>query len=161
RTSASAYLPLNGVSACRCQRAASYHSRLRRVQRSFSRSPLRAGVLSMTRGVAQICRTRDIVSRLPLLTGLVLLLTLPSVAFAAGEGPLDLPGWTAVPFVVLLLCIAFLPLAAGNWWHSNRNKLIVSAAVAVPVAAYLAFLHLTTAQKALVPLAHEVFKYFS
>jgi Na+/H+ antiporter NhaD/arsenite permease-like protein len=57
--------------------------------------------------------------------------------FAAGLPPLDVPGWAAGPFALLLAAIAVLPLAAGHWWHPNRNKLLVSAAVGLPVAIFL------------------------
>jgi Na+/H+ antiporter NhaD/arsenite permease-like protein len=43
-----------------------------------------------------------------------------------------------VPFVVLLVGIAVLPLAAPHFWEPNRNKLIVSAALGVPVLALYA-----------------------
>ena len=75
--------------------------------------------------------------------------------------PLDLPAWSVAPFVALLLCIALLPLLAPHWWHSNRNKARVAAAAGVPIAVYLAAVHLVTGQKALLPLAHEVGKYAS
>jgi Na+/H+ antiporter NhaD/arsenite permease-like protein len=42
------------------------------------------------------------------------------------------------PFVALLLGIAILPLAAPHFWESNRNKLIVSAVLGVPVLALYA-----------------------
>ena len=42
-------------------------------------------------------------------------------------------GWSA-PFALLLLAIAVLPLAAGHWWEHNRNKGIVCALLAAPVA---------------------------
>lgn len=42
------------------------------------------------------------------------------------------PLWAVVPFVTLLLAIALLPLAAAHWWHSNRNKGIVAAALGLP-----------------------------
>lgn len=38
----------------------------------------------------------------------------------------DVPLWACAPFVLLLLGIAVLPLAAHHWWESNRNKAIVS-----------------------------------
>ena len=41
-------------------------------------------------------------------------------------------GWGA-PFVLLLLAIAVLPLRAAHWWESNRNKLILSALLGLPV----------------------------
>jgi Na+/H+ antiporter NhaD/arsenite permease-like protein len=41
----------------------------------------------------------------------------------------------ALPFVVLLLAIAVLPLAAPHFWESNARKLAVAAALALPVLA--------------------------
>ena len=41
-------------------------------------------------------------------------------------------GW-ALPFVVLLLAIALLPLALPRFWASNLRKLAVAAALALPV----------------------------
>jgi len=92
---------------------------------------------------------------------LTILVAFPTLAHAAPQKPLDLPAWTIAPFVILLLAIAILPLVAGHWWHSNRNKTMVSAAVSVPVAAYLAYVHLTTPQHALEPLVDEITKYFA
>ncbi|MBI2193926.1 MAG: sodium:proton antiporter [Planctomycetes bacterium] len=42
------------------------------------------------------------------------------------------------PFVVLLLCIAVLPLmhGAGHWWHHNSNKLNVAFALSAVTLAY-------------------------
>ena len=46
-----------------------------------------------------------------------------------------IPAWMLIPFVVMLLCIAILPLIphVGEWWESNRNKLIVSCVLGAPV----------------------------
>jgi len=41
--------------------------------------------------------------------------------------------------VVLLLCVAVLPLLAPTWWHSNRNRAIVSFSLGLPVAVFVAF----------------------
>jgi Na+/H+ antiporter NhaD/arsenite permease-like protein len=49
----------------------------------------------------------------------------------------DLPLWTVLPFVALLLCVAILPLALPHWWEHNRNKAIVSGGLAAVVAIYL------------------------
>jgi Na+/H+ antiporter NhaD/arsenite permease-like protein len=49
----------------------------------------------------------------------------------------ELPLWTVLPFVGLLLLIAILPLVAEHWWHLNRNKAIVVGALAGPIAIYL------------------------
>ncbi|MCQ2173623.1 MAG: sodium:proton antiporter [Bacteroidales bacterium] len=45
--------------------------------------------------------------------------------------------WTLIPFGIMLLMIALVPLFAEKFWESNRNKLICTAAVAVPTAVYL------------------------
>jgi Na+/H+ antiporter NhaD/arsenite permease-like protein len=45
--------------------------------------------------------------------------------------------WTVLPFVSILLAIALFPLFAAHWWEHNRNKGIVAAALALPVALYL------------------------
>ncbi|HWC72366.1 MAG TPA: sodium:proton antiporter [Gemmatimonadales bacterium] len=48
-----------------------------------------------------------------------------------------MPILSAVPFVALLLAIAFLPLAAPAWWQQNRNKGIVVLVVSTPILIYL------------------------
>ncbi|MEX0703834.1 MAG: sodium:proton antiporter [Planctomycetales bacterium] len=50
----------------------------------------------------------------------------------------ELPVASILPFALVLLAIAVMPLAAGHWWERNRHKALVMAALAVPVAAYLA-----------------------
>lgn len=58
-------------------------------------------------------------------------------------GPQTTLGWyTVVPFVVMLLSIAVLPLipATAGWWDKNRNKLIIALVLGIPVAAYIATL---------------------
>jgi Na+/H+ antiporter NhaD/arsenite permease-like protein len=42
-----------------------------------------------------------------------------------------------LPFGLLLVLIAALPLAAPRFWYPNRNKLLVSALVSLPVLAFL------------------------
>ena len=49
----------------------------------------------------------------------------------------SLPLWTVLPFALLLIAIAVMPLAAGHWWEHNRSKAIVAAIFSVPIAAYL------------------------
>jgi Na+/H+ antiporter NhaD/arsenite permease-like protein len=49
----------------------------------------------------------------------------------------QLPLAAIVPFLALLTAIALLPLRAAHWWESNRNKAIVAALCALPVAGYL------------------------
>lgn len=97
------------------------------------------------------------------LAGLALggLLASPGLALAARHEPLDLPVWSVLPFAILLLCIAVMPIAAEHFWHNDRNKAIIVAALAVPVVIYLAVLQLTTGQHSLYPLVHELGKYAS
>jgi hypothetical protein len=38
----------------------------------------------------------------------------------------QLPLWSVVPFGMMLLSIAFLPMVAGGLWEYNRNKAFVS-----------------------------------
>lgn len=45
--------------------------------------------------------------------------------------------WTMIPFAVMLLMIAVVPLLAEKFWESNRNKLICTLIIAVPTAIYL------------------------
>ena len=54
---------------------------------------------------------------------------------------LALPAWTVLPFVLLLLAIATLPLALPHFWESNRNKGLVAALFAAPTALYLVTAH--------------------
>ncbi len=49
------------------------------------------------------------------------------------------PLLACVPFVLLLLAIAILPLAAHRWWESNRSKLFVSFLLGAPIALFLWF----------------------
>ncbi len=44
----------------------------------------------------------------------------------------DPPVWTVSGFALMLLSIALVPLAKPRFWESNRNKLIVTLALALP-----------------------------
>lgn len=84
--------------------------------------------------------------------------SMPWILGAAGAPP-ALPAWSVIPFAVLLLCIAILPLAAGHFWHENRNKLFVVALFTLPTVGYLAWEELLNGQPTLAPLAHEIEQY--
>jgi Na+/H+ antiporter NhaD/arsenite permease-like protein len=86
---------------------------------------------------------------------------LPQAAAVAGAGGLDLSPWSVLPFALLLLSIALLPLIAPVWWHENHNRAIVAASFAVPVAVYLGYVQLATGQPALAPLLHESWHYLT
>jgi Na+/H+ antiporter NhaD/arsenite permease-like protein len=42
-----------------------------------------------------------------------------------------------VPFVLMLLAIALLPLIVTHWWESNAHKALVACTLGVPVAGYV------------------------
>jgi Na+/H+ antiporter NhaD/arsenite permease-like protein len=46
------------------------------------------------------------------------------------------PLYAVLPFVAMLLAIAVCPLAVPHWWEANRNKLVVSVVLGVPVLLY-------------------------
>ena len=49
-----------------------------------------------------------------------------------------IPAWRLIPFVVMLLCIAILPLTKfEEWWEHNLHKLYVSLILGVPVGIWL------------------------
>jgi len=69
--------------------------------------------------------------------GLVALMALfPSLAHAT-EQAANVPSvaWI-IPFVLLLLSIAIVPLKFPHWWESNLNKGLVAGLLALPVAIY-------------------------
>lgn len=72
-----------------------------------------------------------------------------------------MPLWTITPFVLLLLGIALLPFVVEHWWHQNRNKAIVSAALAIPTALYLVYLQVWTGQNTLEHLSEKLLEYAS
>jgi Na+/H+ antiporter NhaD/arsenite permease-like protein len=49
----------------------------------------------------------------------------------------EIPVAAVIPFASLLLGIAVLPLLAPHFWERNRNKALVAAACALPVAAWM------------------------
>lgn len=59
-----------------------------------------------------------------------------------------------IPFALLLLSIAVLPLVASHWWEHNRNKAIVAAIFGLPIAVYYAFHNMGA-------LTHVVFDYLA
>ncbi|MDP7039367.1 MAG: sodium:proton antiporter [Myxococcota bacterium] len=63
----------------------------------------------------------------------------PQMAWASAEGPLGerVPVWSVVPFALMLLAIAVLPLVAHHWWESNKNRAIVSFGLGIPMAIWM------------------------
>lgn len=50
---------------------------------------------------------------------------------------MQLPVFTGIPFVLMLGCIAVLPLFAEHFWESNKNKLIIALILGIPTAVYM------------------------
>jgi len=50
---------------------------------------------------------------------------------------MDVQAWMLIPFAIMLLMIAVAPLAIPHFWESNKNKLIVTLAIAIPTAIFL------------------------
>lgn len=69
-----------------------------------------------------------------------------------------LPLWTVLPFVALLGCIAVLPLRAPHFWESNRNKGLVSGALALLFGVPLLVTYGATATQ---ELTHALLDYVS
>ncbi|MBF0106241.1 MAG: sodium:proton antiporter [Deltaproteobacteria bacterium] len=64
------------------------------------------------------------------------------------------PLWSSLPFVVILLAIALIPLGFEQFWSSNRNKGIVAAVVSLPALVILVIIDPTV-------LLHTLTEYFS
>ncbi len=79
---------------------------------------------------------------------------------SAASGPFGerLPLLSLTPFVLLLLAIAFLPLVAPRWWERNRNKGVLSAALALPFGTWLV---LTFGAEGVRELRHAALDYLS
>jgi Na+/H+ antiporter NhaD/arsenite permease-like protein len=99
------------------------------------------------------------------LIALFALLLLPAAVLAEGHAPeeqhhlTDLPIWSVVPFAGLLLSIAILPLVAGHFWHSNRNRGLVTVLFSLPIIAYLYYLERFAGQPGLEALAEGLKEY--
>lgn len=50
---------------------------------------------------------------------------------------IDIPIGLSIPFVLMLLAIAIAPLFADNWWSKNKNKLITSLTLSIPVIIFM------------------------
>ncbi len=69
-----------------------------------------------------------------------------------------LPIWSVAFFVIMLLCIAILPLAAEHWWEKNSNKAFVSILLSIPV---IILVWNVNYNHDLSPIAHELKGYIS
>ena len=76
------------------------------------------------------------------IAGLILLAPVAGLGGGEHHGHDHAPpfwGIGIIPFVLILLCIAILPLipATSHFWHSNRNKLVISVGLGLVAMAYL------------------------
>lgn len=69
----------------------------------------------------------------------------------------SIPVYWVIPFALLLLSIAIIPLVAPLFWESNRNKGIVAIGLAIPTAIYLILHH----PHSLLHSGHEYFSFIS
>jgi Na+/H+ antiporter NhaD/arsenite permease-like protein len=95
-----------------------------------------------------------------MLLGVIGVLLLPGAACADGEG-LNLPVWTALPFVVFLLTIALMPLLAPHIWHTNRNRALITAPFALLIVGYLVWINQATGGRSVAELEHRLREYGS
>jgi Na+/H+ antiporter NhaD/arsenite permease-like protein len=68
------------------------------------------------------------------------------------------PWWSALPFGLLLLSIAVMPLAAPHWWDRNLNRGKLTAAIALPFAAWWLYARGATGAE---QLGHSLEEYLS
>ncbi len=47
------------------------------------------------------------------------------------------PMWSVLPFILMLLSIAVVPMLFPDWWDKNRNKTLLSIALSIPVLVVL------------------------
>ncbi|MBI5779710.1 MAG: sodium:proton antiporter [Planctomycetes bacterium] len=78
-------------------------------------------------------------------SGLIMLLGIAGLTWASGESSSEvgkhLPLWSVIPFALMLLSIAIIPLAFAHWWESNLHKGIISLILGIPVAIYILKVH--------------------
>jgi Na+/H+ antiporter NhaD/arsenite permease-like protein len=71
--------------------------------------------------------------------GMVLLQACRAEAAVAGPQTLHVPFFLVLPFLLMLLSIAILPLTLVHWWEKNANKALIALALGLPIAAYFLF----------------------
>ncbi len=73
---------------------------------------------------------------------IILLLVHFSVTAAGEETHHDsLPLISVIPFIIMLLCIAVIPLVKEHWWENNWNKLKISCILGIPIGIYIFFVN--------------------
>jgi Na+/H+ antiporter NhaD/arsenite permease-like protein len=72
---------------------------------------------------------------------------------------LEVSPFSVVPFVLLLLSIAVMPLLAEKFWHSNLSKALFSFTLGGAIVGYFYWVQQTTGQHALPVLGHAMVEY--
>src|SRR5207249_5722896 len=90
------------------------------------------------------------------LLALISFFLLPDVLLASSGETLDVPVWSILPFVLLLLAIALFPLLAEHFWQSNLRKALVALGIALPVVLYLVYLDQTERGPGVEKLQHAL-----
>lgn len=55
---------------------------------------------------------------------------------AASHEPWNPPVWAVLPFILMLLCIAVIPLINNHWWENDRNRGLISLLLGLPTVLY-------------------------
>jgi len=79
--------------------------------------------------------------------------------FASSLQTLHVAPWAVLPFLLLLLSIAVLPLVAEHWWHSNWRKALVAVLLGLPVVGYISYVAWTEQPEQWHTLEHAGFEY--
>ena len=61
------------------------------------------------------------------------------LAASAGHEASAPPLFSVIPFILMLLSIAIIPLKWEHWWEDNNNKLKVAMILGIPMGVYFAF----------------------
>ncbi len=69
-------------------------------------------------------------------------LLLLTPAAQASDAPLALSGYAVLPFVLLLLCIALLPLLTPRFWGQLRHQALIAGLLSLPVFWFIQETHL-------------------
>lgn len=80
------------------------------------------------------------IKKVIILTISLILMSLPyTYAATETQHTESLPLITVIPFILMLLSIAIVPLIKEHWWESNWNKLIISLVLGIPMGIYILF----------------------
>ncbi len=70
---------------------------------------------------------------------LFILLCMPISVFAQDHGEQSISLYYSIPFVLMLVSIAVIPLKWEHWWEDNNNKLKVALILGIPIGFFFLF----------------------